>query len=169
MSSGQERPASVGQAGQTRAEAAGSYQQATGSPAGQAQYAPEREVSGGVMAGRVLAGFLMILSGAINFFTGLTAVIRKTFFTFNTTYPYHWSVHGWGWLTLIGGAVIFAAGVCVLLGMVWARAVGIVLATLAAIANFLFIPFYPFWSIVLIALDVFVIWALASSGRRDYA
>ena len=46
------------------------------------------------------------------------------------------------------------------LGQTWARVVGIILAAMSAVANFLFIPYYPFWSIVVIALDVFVIWAL---------
>jgi hypothetical protein len=166
MSSAQERPGSVGQAGQTT----GGYEQATGYPVGRAGYAPEQEPRGGVMAGRVLGGFLMIISGAINFFWGLAAIIHRSFFTSTTNYAYHWSVRGWGVLTLVAGCVIFAVGVCVLLGMMWARIAGIVLVSLAAIANFLAIPFYPVWSIVLIAVDIFVIWALASSDRAgDYA
>jgi hypothetical protein len=67
---------------------------------------------------------------------------------------------------LVLGAVIFAAGVCVLLGMTWARVLGIVLAVFVAIANFLFLPFYPIWSIIVIALSVFIIWSLATGGRR---
>ena len=61
---------------------------------------------------------------------------------------------------------MFAAGVCLLLGMTWARVVGIVLAVISGIANFLFLPYYPLWAIVVIALDVFIIWALASGARR---
>jgi hypothetical protein len=51
-------------------------------------------------------------------------------------------------------------------GAVWARAVGIALAALSAIANFLFIPRYPFWSLLMVALDIFLIWALAVHGRE---
>jgi len=84
-------------------------------------------------------------------------------------YLYVWSTHGWGWVDLILGAVVVAAGACVLLGMVWARAVGVVLATLSAVASFMSLPFYPIWSIILIAVNLFVIWALvAYSGRRSY-
>jgi hypothetical protein len=50
-------------------------------------------------------------------------------------------------------------------GRTWARVVGITLAVLSAIANFLFIPYYPFWSLLIIALDVLVIWALAAHGQ----
>src|SRR6266699_3620336 len=70
------------------------------------------------------------------------------------------------WIHLIGGAVVAVAGFFVFSGAVWARAVGIVLAALSAIANFLFIPYYPFWSLLMVALDVFVIWALARHGRQ---
>ena len=50
-------------------------------------------------------------------------------------------------------------------GQTWARVVGIGVASLSAIANFLYIPYYPFWAILIIVLDVVVIWALAAHGR----
>ena len=50
---------------------------------------------------------------------------------------------------------------------VWARAVGIAVAALSALSNFLFIPYYPIWALVLIALDVAVIWALATYSPKD--
>ena len=59
------------------------------------------------------------------------------------------------------------AGFFLFSGAGWARAVGIVLAVLSAIANFFFLPYYPIWSLVIIALDVFVIWALATVRRTD--
>jgi hypothetical protein len=54
----------------------------------------------------------------------------------------------------------------VLSGRTWGRVVGITLAMLSALTNFLFIPYYPFWALTVIALDVFVIWALAAHGRE---
>jgi hypothetical protein len=108
---------------------------------------------------------LMIVGGAIAFLNGLGMIIKGGFYTYNAGYAYHWSTKGWGWTHLILGALIFAAGVCVMLGMVWARVIGVFLAVLAAVASFLTIPFYPVWSIVLIALDVFIIWALVSRRR----
>ena len=107
----------------------------------------------------------MIIGGAIAFLNGLGMVIKGGFYTFNSTYYYHWSTKGWGWTHLILGALVFAAGFCVLLGMVWARVLGVILASLAAVASFLTIPYYPIWSIVLIAIDVFIIWALISRRR----
>ena len=64
------------------------------------------------------------------------------------------------------GAIVAFAGWGLLSGQTWARVVGITLAALSATANFLFIPYYPFWSMLIIAVDVFVIWALAAHGRQ---
>jgi hypothetical protein len=58
------------------------------------------------------------------------------------------------------------AGVCLLADMTWARVTGVALASVSAIANFLYIPYFPVWSIIVIALDVFVIWALLMPRRH---
>jgi hypothetical protein len=144
----------------------GSYQQGQGY-----EMAPQegrhtgQRSSGGSIAGSVLGGTLMIIGGAIAFLNGLGMVIKGGFYTYNANYVYHWSTKGWGWTHLILGGVIFAAGFCVLLGMVWARVIGVFLATLGAVAAFLTIPFYPVWSIIEVALFVFIIWALISRRR----
>jgi hypothetical protein len=151
--------------------AAGSagYQQ----PAGYARGEPEgryaaqhAEPSAGVWAGSVLAGILMILGGTFSFLAGLGAIIKGGFFTFHSNYPYNWTTRNWGWTELIVGAVVFAAGVCVMLGMMWARILGVILATLSAVASFLWLPFYPLWAIATIAVDVFIIWALVAGPRH---
>jgi hypothetical protein len=129
--------------------------------------------SGGGMAqagGTVLAATLLMLSGLFSFFEGLVAILKHGFFVNQPNYTFQYSIHNWGWFHLIIGIVVFAAGACVLLGQTWAKALGIVLAVFSGIASFLFLPYYPVWSIVVIGLDVFVIWALASSmGRRANA
>jgi hypothetical protein len=145
------------------------YEQPTEYSPDQAQ-AAVRHGGAGAFAGAVLAGVLMILTGLYGFLVGLAMVLRAPFFVHHGGYLYVWSTHGWGWLELILGAVVVAAGACVLLGMVWARAVGIILATMSAVASFLVLPYYPIWSIIGIAVDLFIIWALvAYSGRRSYA
>jgi hypothetical protein len=117
----------------------------------------------------VLAATLMMLSGLWSFFVGLTAVLKQSFFVAQPNYTFQFSVHGWGWIHLVLGIVVFAAGACVLLGQTWAKALGIVLAVFSGLSYFLFLPYYPLWSVVLIGVDVFVIWALASSIGRDSA
>ena len=146
------------------------YEQAGGhAPA--AEHAPvaERRGGAGAFAGAVLAGVLMMLTGLYGFLAGLAMVLRAPFFVYHGGYLYVWSTHGWGWVELILGAVVFAAGACVLLGMVWARVVGVMLAVLSAVASFMVLPYYPIWSIIGIAVDLFIIWALvAYGGRRSY-
>jgi hypothetical protein len=115
----------------------------------------------------VLAATLMILSGLWSFLEGLVAIFRTgSFFTTLPNYTFQFSVHSWGWVHLAIGVVLFAAGACVLLGQAWAKALGIVLAVCSGIANFIFLPYYPLWSIVVIAIDVFIIWALATGMSR---
>jgi len=114
-----------------------------------------------------LAAVLMIFSGLVTFFYGIVGVIHGTFFTTVPNYVFQFSARGRGIVDLVLGAVIFAAGVSLLLGMMWARIVGVVLAVLSGIANFLFLPWYPIWAIIVIALDVFIIWALLTVGGRD--
>ena len=81
-------------------------------------------------------------------------------------YVYSFDITGWGWIHLILGAVVAAAGVGVVRGATWAVVVGITLASLSALVNFAFIPYYPVWSILIIALDVAIIWALATYRRE---
>jgi len=128
-----------------------------------------RHGGGGAAAGTMLAGILMILSGIYGFLAGLAMVLKRSFFIAPSGYAYNWSIHNWGWTQLILGAVVFLAGVCVLLGMTWARVVGVILATLSAVGSFLVLPYYPVWSIVLIGVDVFIIWSLVAYGRRARA
>jgi len=155
-----------GQAAQSGQEY-GTYQQGSGYETAPRETRQAGERSGaGAIAGSFLAGSLMIIGGAIAFLNGLAMVIKGGFYTYNSGYVYHWSTKGWGWTHLVLGAVIFAAGACVMLGMVWARVIGVFLAVLAAVASFLTVPFYPVWSIVMIALDVFIIWALISRRRH---
>jgi hypothetical protein len=114
----------------------------------------------------VLAAVLMMLSGLWSFLEGLVAIIKQSFFVSTANYTYQFSVHTWGWVHLGLGIVLFAAGACVLLGQAWAKVVGIVLAVFSGIANFMFLPYYPVWSIIVIAIDVFIIWALAAGLSR---
>jgi hypothetical protein len=104
----------------------------------------------------------MILIGIFQFFAGLGALINDDLYVLTRKYAFDLDVTGWGWIHLILGVIIFAAGLGIFSGATWARAVGITLAIISAIANFLYIPYYPAWAILLIALNVVVIWALAS-------
>jgi hypothetical protein len=119
--------------------------------------------------GMMLAGTLLVLAGLWEFFVGITGVLKGAFFTPVTTYSFDYSLYSWGWTHLGIGIGVFAVGVCLLLGMAWARYLGVFVASVSAIANFLFLPHYPLWSIIVIAIDLFIIWALLNAGRRQPA
>jgi len=89
-----------------------------------------------------------------------------TFYVTTPNYVLEFDVTTWGWIHLIAGIIVALAGVALFSGRTWARVVGITLAFLSAIATFAFIPYYPVWSLLIIALNVFVIWALAAHGRE---
>lgn len=109
----------------------------------------------------VFAATMMMLIGLFHILAGLAAILENEFYVAARNYVFEFDVSAWGWIHMILGAVVLVAGYSVLSGKVWARTVGITLAFLSAIANFMFIPYYPIWSLLIIALDIFVIWALA--------
>jgi hypothetical protein len=115
----------------------------------------------------VFAAVLMILLGALHAIQGLIALLNSEYYLVG---PHGLSVHldytTWGWVHMIAGAVVLVAGIGVLAGQTWARAIGILLAFVSALANFAFIAAYPVWSCILIALDVLIIYALAVHGRE---
>jgi len=124
-----------------------------------------REPSGAAVGLTVFAGVIMIMVGIFHALYGLAAIMKNDFFVVSPEYLYKVDVSTWGWIHLIAGIVVAFAGYYVFIGAVWARTVGVILVVVSAIANFLTIPYAPFWSILLIALDVFVIWALTVRGR----
>jgi hypothetical protein len=97
---------------------------------------------------------------------GLVGIVNDTFYAVTRPYVFQFNVTTWGWIHLIVGVVVALAGWALLVGQTWGRVVGIVVALLSAVSNFMFIPRYPIWSLLIIALDVFVIWALAAHGRE---
>jgi hypothetical protein len=122
------------------------------------------ETSGSAVGFILFAGIMMIMVGCFQFFEGLVAVANDTFYVATRNYIFQADATTWGWIHLILGLLVAFAGWALFSGRTWARVVGITLAVLSAIANFLFIPYYPFWSLLIITLDVFVIWALAAHG-----
>jgi len=109
----------------------------------------------------IFAGLIMIMLGFFQALEGLAAIFNNNFFFVTPNYTFSYDVTTWGWVHFIVGAVVFLAGFGVFSGKLWARAIGITVAIISAIANFLFLPYYPFWSILMIALNVVVIYGLS--------
>jgi hypothetical protein len=124
------------------------------------------DVSGWAVGFTVFAAVMMIMVGVWQALAGLIAIFENEFFVPTRNYLFEFDVTGWGWIHLLVGAIVAFAGWGLLSGQTWARMVAITLAALSATANFLFIPYYPFWSLLIIAVDIFVIWALTAHGRQ---
>ncbi|MER0478425.1 hypothetical protein ABR737_08755 [Streptomyces sp. Edi2] len=116
------------------------------------------------------AAVLMIFGGAMAFLEGISAIAHDQLFVTTRNYVFSFNLTGWGWIHLILGIIILLAGVALLAtGAMWARVIGVILAGLGALANFLWIPHYPFWAIVLVAINIFIIWALCTDNHHHTA
>jgi hypothetical protein len=125
-----------------------------------------RDTSGMAVGFTVFAAIMMLMVGVFQALQGLIAIFENEFYVQTRNYLFEFDATTWGWIHLVIGLLVAVAGWGLLSGQTWARVVGITLAALSATANFLFIPYYPFWSLLIITLDIFVIWALTAHGRE---
>jgi len=119
----------------------------------------------------VFAGIMLILVGAFQVIDGLVALLKDEYYVVrpdglvvNVDYT------AWGWTHLLLGILLIAAGAAVFSGRVWGRTIGVIAAVLSAVVNFAFIAAYPFWSVLIITVDILVIYALVAHGgemRQD--
>ena len=116
----------------------------------------------------LFAAMMMFLVGVFQAFTGLVAIFNDEFYVATEEYLLKFDQTTWGWVHLILGLVVAGAGVGLMSGRTWARAVAIGLALVSAIVTFGFVPYYPLWALIIIALDIAVIWAVAAYGRDAY-
>ncbi|HKD96446.1 MAG TPA: hypothetical protein VKB69_02485 [Micromonosporaceae bacterium] len=119
--------------------------------------------------GLVVAATIMLMVGFFQAFMGIIGVVRRAFFAHPTSYLYAWNGRGWGWVNIAFGAALVLIALGLYGGATWARVLGIAVVVLAGVNNFLFLPYYPIWSLLLIALDVFIIWALIVGDTRGRA
>ena len=111
------------------------------------------------------AGIMLVMIGVFHALSGLVAIIDDTFYVVGQEYIFEFDVTTWGWTHLIWGIVVVAAGFGIFSGNVLARTVGVIAAALSMIVNFAWLPYYPVWSMLMIAIGVAVIWALTVHGR----
>ena len=112
----------------------------------------------------MFAAIMMLMAGLFQALAGLVAIFENEFYVATRNYLFQFDATTWGWTHLLIGLLVAFAGYGLLSGKTWARLVAITLAVLSAISNFLFIPYYPFWALLLITLDIFVIWAITAHG-----
>jgi hypothetical protein len=121
-------------------------------------------VSPWAVGGITFAGAMLVLIGSFQFLGGLAAVINDELFDIGRDYAFDLDPTVWGWIHIVLGVLLLVAGFGLFARQTWAGVTALFLAMLSAVVNFLFIPYYPWWALVLIALNAWVIWALTRPG-----
>jgi len=126
--------------------------------------ASDPELSGWASGGITFAATMAVLIGTFQVVEGLVAVINDDFFVVARNYTFNLDTSAWGWIHLIVGVVMLVVGFGLFSRSTWAGVFAIVVAMLSAVSQFFFIPYYPIWALVLIALNLWIIWALTRPG-----
>jgi len=114
----------------------------------------------------IFASVLLLVVGFFNLIDGIVAIAKSHFFVGNAHYVIG-DLRAWGWTVLILGALQLLVAAGVVTGNQVARWTAVVLIGLNAIAQMMFLPHYPFWSLLIIALDVVALWGLCAYGSRE--
>ena len=134
--------------------------QQTYAPEG-ATYRDEPEGGGWI----TFAGVMLIVVAILNIIDGVAAISRSKFFIANAQYVLS-DLRTWGWILLVIGVLQLLVGLGIWAGNPLARWTGVVVVALNMIAQLLFIPAYPFWSLAIFTIDVLIIYGLVAHGGR---
>jgi hypothetical protein len=125
----------------------------------------ESDISTAAVGWSAFAGVMLIMIGVFQALAGIAAIADDSYVAVGPNYTYEFDVTTWGWIHLLMGIVILLAGIGIFSGNVLARAIGVLVALVSAVTNFMWLPYYPVWSVIMIAIAVAVIWALTAHGR----
>jgi hypothetical protein len=114
----------------------------------------------------LFASVLLVILGCFNLIYGLAAIANSHVFIASAHYVFG-SLRSWGWITLIIGALQLLAAAGVLAGNQAARWFAVAVLGINAIDMMFFIPAYPFWSLMIIAVDVVALYGLCAYGSRS--
>ncbi|MFE6844089.1 hypothetical protein [Streptomyces sp. NPDC057686] len=116
--------------------------------------------------GTTFAGVVMIITGIFSIIEGIVAIANDEVYQHIGNYTFKFDLTAWGWIHLIVGILVAGAGAAILKGWEAGRIAGIALTSLYVILHFMWLPYQPLWSIIAIAIGVFVIWALCTDVPR---
>ncbi|MFD4461968.1 hypothetical protein [Nocardia sp. NPDC058480] len=117
----------------------------------------------GLAAGvTMLAAIMLLVSGTLNILRGIAGITKDEIFLIPSDYTYAFDVSTWGWISLVLGVLLVAVAIGMMVTATWARVFAYCLAALSIIANFLSLPYYPWWSVTIIVIDLIVIWAIST-------
>src|SRR5262249_12038171 len=114
----------------------------------------------------VFASVILAVLGFFNLIYGIAAIAKSHVFVANARYVFG-DLRSWGWITLIIGVLQLLAAAGVLTGNQLAPWVAAVVVGLNALDQMVFVGAYPFWSLMIIAVDIVAIWGLCAYGSRE--
>lgn len=114
------------------------------------------------LGGIAFGGVMLVTVGVFQVLQGIAAIAKDDVYVRGISYVYEVDITTWGWVHLVIGIISLITGIGLLSSQTWASVVGIGIACLGAISSFAFLPYYPFWALIVIAFEVFIIWALTS-------
>jgi hypothetical protein len=114
----------------------------------------------------VFAGMLLIVSGVFTLAEALYALFDDAIFVQADGQTLLLDITAWGWVHLVMGALQVLVGIALLRGSTWARVATVIVVGVNALVQMLFLPAYPLWGVLVIALDVLVIWAVCVHGTE---
>ena len=113
----------------------------------------------------VTAAVILILGGVLHAMQGVVGLANNEFYVTTQNWIFKFDATTWGWVHILVGLLAIGTGIGLFYGAVWARTLGVIVAAVSVFANFVWLPYYPVWAILIIAFDFFVIWALTAHGR----
>ena len=123
----------------------------------------ETSTSEAVAAGTSIAAAVVLVTiGVLEVFQGIAALAKDEVFVVGIEYVYKLDLTSWGWIHLFLGALVIVVGIGLFTGATWARIGAVIALALTILANFLWIPYYPWWSVTVIALAVIGIWGITA-------
>lgn len=132
-----------------------------------ASHTPTAPKSTGWVGWIMFTSIMMMVVGVFNVVDGIAAIAADDIFVSGAAGSVVLDVTTWGWVHLILGVVVTIAGFSLLQGSTWARVVAIAVLTINMTTQLLFLPAYPFWSLIIIMLDVLALWALIVHGQEE--
>ncbi|MGW5381265.1 DUF7144 family membrane protein [Nocardia sp. NPDC003963] len=110
----------------------------------------------------IVAAVMLLLASAMSVLEGVVAIAGDELYIAGTDYLYAFDTTTWGWIHLVLGVIGFLCALGLMFGTTWGRYAAVAIAGLVIIANFLALPHYPMWSVLVIVLSIAVIWAVAA-------
>ncbi len=107
------------------------------------------------------ASIMLLLMGSFSLLAGFVALFKDTVVYGASGVTWVLSYTQWGWIHILAGVLAILAATSLASGHMYGRIIAIMVALLSALVNMAFIPVYPFWSIMVIVIDVMVVYAVA--------